>query len=170
MIELKTKEDIEKLRIANRIVAEILEILKNEIKPGVTSKYLDDIAREEAYKRGVRPSFLGLYGFPASLCVSINEEVIHGIPSESKVIKEGDVVSIDFGVEYEGWYGDAAITVAVGEVSDRKKRLIEGVERALYAAIESCKPGNNLRYVAKVIEDTLNSTGLLLCVITVDTE
>ncbi|MEJ5172147.1 MAG: type I methionyl aminopeptidase [Hydrogenothermaceae bacterium] len=155
MIELKTKEDIEKLRIANRIVAEILEILRNEIKSGVTSKYLDDVAREEAYKRGVRPSFLGLYGFPASLCVSINEEVIHGIPSESKVIKEGDVVSIDFGVEYEGWYGDAAITVAVGEVSDRKKRLIEGVERALYAAIEACKPGNNLRYVAKVIEDTL---------------
>ncbi|MEZ0322767.1 MAG: type I methionyl aminopeptidase [Hydrogenothermaceae bacterium] len=155
MIELKSKEDIEKLRVANRIVAEILNILKSEIKPGVTSKYLDDIAREEAYKRKVRPSFLGLYGFPASLCVSINEEVIHGIPSESKVIKEGDIVSIDFGVEYEGWYGDAAITVAVGEVSDRKKRLIEGVEKALYAAIEVCKPGNNLRDVAKVIEDTL---------------
>lgn len=155
MIELKSKEDISKLRVANRIVAEILTILKNEIKPGITAKFLDDVAREEAYARGVRPSFLGLYGFPASLCVSINEEVIHGIPTEDKVIREGDLVSIDFGVEYEGWYGDAAITVAVGDVSDRKRRLVEGVEKSLYAGISVCIPGNSLRDVAKAIEGTL---------------
>lgn len=157
MIELKTEEDISKLKVANRIVAEILEFLKGEIRPGVSSKQLDDMAREEAYRRGVKPSFLGLYGFPASLCVSINEEVVHGIPSEKKVIKEGDIVSIDFGVEYEGWYGDAAITVAVGEVSERKRRLIEGVEKSLYAGIDACKPGNNLIDVAKAIEGTLLS-------------
>lgn len=155
MIELKSKEEISKLKIANRIVAEILNVVKREIKPGVTAKFLDDIAREEAYARGVRPSFLGLYGFPASLCVSVNEEVIHGIPTEDKVIKEGDIVSIDFGVEYEGWYGDAAITVAVGEVSERKKRLVEGVEKSLYAGISSCIPGNSLKDVARAIENML---------------
>lgn len=155
MIELKSKEDIEKLKIANRIVAEILGIVEREIKPGVTAKQLDDVAREEAYKKGVRPSFLGLYGFPASLCVSINEEVVHGIPTENKVIKEGDLVSIDFGVEYDGWYGDAAITVAVGEVSERKKRLLEGVKQSLYEGINACIPGNSLKDVAKAIERVL---------------
>ncbi|MCX7739335.1 MAG: type I methionyl aminopeptidase [Hydrogenothermaceae bacterium] len=155
MIELKTKGDIEKLKVANKIVAEILEIVKDEIRPGVSAKHLDDIAREEAYKRGVRPSFLGLYGFPASLCVSINEEVVHGIPTENKIIKEGDVVSIDFGIEYEGWYGDAALTVAVGDASDRKKRLIEGVEKSLYEGINVCVPGNTLKDVARAIEKVL---------------
>lgn len=155
MIELKSQEDIEKLRVANRIVAQVLDILAGHVKPGVSAKLLDEIAREEAYKRGARPSFLGLYGFPAALCVSVNEEVIHGIPQENKVFKEGDLVSIDFGVEFDGWYGDAAVTVPVGEISDRKKRLVEGVERALYAAIEACVPGNNLRDVARVIENTL---------------
>ncbi|HEV08910.1 MAG TPA: M24 family metallopeptidase, partial [Sulfurihydrogenibium azorense] len=112
MIELKSKEDIEKLKIANRHVAEILHLLKEYVKPGVSAYELDQIAYEECKKRGVKPAFLGLYGFPASLCVSINEEVVHGIPRKDKIIKEGDVVSLDFGVEYEGWYGDAAITVA----------------------------------------------------------
>lgn len=155
MIELKSKEDIEKLKIANRVVAEVLEVVKREIKPGVSAKVLDEIAKEECYKRGSKPSFLGLYGFPAALCVSINEEVIHGIPLEDKVVKDGDIVSIDFGAEFEGWYGDAAITVAVGEVSERKMRLIEGVEQALYAGIQACVPGNNLKDVARVIENTL---------------
>lgn len=155
MIELKTQEDIEKLKVANRIVAEVLQILAREIKPGVSAKFLDEIAREEAYKRGARPSFLGLYGFPAALCVSVNEEVIHGIPLESKVFKEGDLVSIDFGVEFDGWYGDAALTVPVGQISERKKRLVEGVEKALYVAIDACIPGNNLRDVARVIENKL---------------
>ncbi|MBX0310542.1 MAG: M24 family metallopeptidase, partial [Sulfurihydrogenibium sp.] len=116
MIELKTKEEIEKLRIANIHVAEILNLLADHVKPGVSAAELDEIAFNECKKRNVRPAFLGLYGFPASLCVSINEEVVHGIPRKDKIIKEGDIVSLDFGVEYEGWYGDAAITVAVGEI------------------------------------------------------
>ncbi|MGB9765930.1 MAG: type I methionyl aminopeptidase [Sulfurihydrogenibium sp.] len=155
MIELKSKEDIEKLKIANRHVAEILHLLKEYVKPGVSAYELDQIAYEECKKRGVKPAFLGLYGFPASLCVSINEEVVHGIPRKDKIIKEGDIVSLDFGVEYEGWYGDAAITVAVGEVSDRKKRLIEGVERSLEEAIKLCYPGKNLKEIAFVIQKTL---------------
>jgi len=155
MIELKTKEDIEKLRVANKIVAEILQKIKEETKPGMTGLDLDKIAREEAEKKGVKPAFLGLYGFPAALCVSINEEIVHGIPKD-KPIKEGDVVSIDFGVVYEGWYGDAAISYVVGDkVSDRKKRLLEGVERALMAGIEKCVPGNNIRDIAAAIQGTL---------------
>ncbi|RMA92458.1 type I methionyl aminopeptidase [Hydrogenothermus marinus] len=155
MIELKTKEDIEKLRVANKIVAEILQKVKEATKPGMTGIDLDRIAREETEKRGVKPAFLGLYGFPAALCVSINEEIVHGIPKD-KPIKEGDVVSIDFGVVYEGWYGDAAITYVVGnKISERKKRLLEGVEKALMAGIEKCIPGNNIKDIAAAIEGTL---------------
>lgn len=155
MIELKSKKDIEKLRKANKIVAEILQKIKEETRPGITGIDLDRIAREEAEKRGVKPAFLGLYGFPAALCVSINEEIVHGIPKD-KPIKEGDVVSIDFGVVYEGWYGDAAITYVVGnKISDRKKRLLKGVEEALMAGIEKCVPGNNIKDIAAAIQGTL---------------
>ena len=155
MIDLKSKEDIEKLKIANRIVAEILQVIKEETKPGMTGIDLDEIARREAEKRGLKPAFLGLYGFPAALCVSINEEIVHGVPKD-KPIKEGDIVSIDFGVVYNGWYGDAAISYVVGsKISDRKKRLLEGVERALYAGINKCYPGNTVRDIATAIEGTL---------------
>jgi methionyl aminopeptidase len=157
MIELKTKEEIKKLRIANIHVAEILNLITEYVKPGVSAAELDEIAFNECKKRNVRPAFLGLYGFPASLCVSINEEVVHGIPRKDKIIKEGDLVSLDFGVEYDGWFGDAAITVAVGEISERKQRLIEGVKLALDKAIELCYPGNNLKDIARVIEETLKS-------------
>ncbi|NPA52413.1 MAG: type I methionyl aminopeptidase [Aquificae bacterium] len=155
MIELKTKEEIEKLRYCNQIVAEILQYLKEQIKPGITGVDLDKMAREECEKRGVKPAFLGLYGFPAALCVSVNEEVVHGIPKKDKIFKEGDLVSIDFGVVVDGWYGDAAITVPVGKISERKKRLLKGVEEALENAIAQCYPGNNLLNVSKAIEDTL---------------
>ncbi len=155
MIELKTKEEIEKLKTANQIVAEILQIIKEKTVPGMTGIDLDKIAREEAEKRKVKPAFLGLYGFPAALCVSINDEIVHGIPKD-KPIKEGDIVSIDFGVVYDGWYGDAAITYVVGDkISDRKKRLLEGVERALYEGINQCFPGKNVRDIAAAIEKTL---------------
>lgn len=155
MINLKSREDIEKLKIANRIVAEILQVIKEETKPGMTGIDLDKIARKEAEKRSVKPAFLGLYGFPAALCVSINEEIVHGVP-KNKPIKEGDIVSIDFGVVYDGWYGDAAISYIVGnKISDRKKRLLEGVEKALYAGINKCYPGNTVRDIAAAIEGTL---------------
>ena len=155
MIPLKSREDIEKLRVANRIVAEILHTLKELTKPGITGIDIDKIAREEAEKRNVKPAFLGLYGFPASICVSINEEIIHGIPKK-KPIKEGDIVSLDFGVVYDGWYGDAAISFVVGnKISDRKRRLLEGVEKALMEGINVCLPGNTLKDVARAIEKTL---------------
>ncbi len=158
MIELKTKEDIEKLRKANRIVAEILQIIKEETKAGMTGIDLDEIARREAEKRNVKPAFLGLYGFPAALCVSINEEIVHGVPKKNKILKEGDIVSIDFGVVYDGWYGDAAVSYVVGnKISDRKRRLLEGVEKALIAGIEQCVPGKSVKDIAAAIEGTLEA-------------
>ncbi|WP_457642332.1 type I methionyl aminopeptidase [Persephonella sp.] len=158
MIELKTKEEIEKLRYSNKIVAEVLQILKEETKPGMTGVDIDEIARRECEKRGVKPAFLGLYGFPAAVCVSINEEIVHGIPKKNRVLKEGDIVSLDFGVVVDGWYGDAAISFVLGNrISDRKKRLLEGVEKSLYAGIEKCIPGNTLKDIAAAIEGTLEA-------------
>ncbi|ACO04581.1 MAG TPA: type I methionyl aminopeptidase [Persephonella sp.] len=158
MIELKTKEEIEKLRYSNRIVAEILQFLKEETKPGMTGVDIDEIARRECERRGVKPAFLGLYGFPAAVCVSINEEIVHGVPKKNRVLKEGDIVSLDFGVVVDGWYGDAAISFVLGDkISDRKKRLLEGVEKALMAGIEKCVPGNNVKDIAAAIEGTLEA-------------
>jgi len=162
MIELKTEEQINKLRTANKYVAEILQYLKEQIKPGITGIDIDKMAMEEAKKRGVRPAFLGLYGFPASICISINEEIIHGIPKD-KPIKEGDIVSLDFGVVYQGWYGDAAISFVVGDkISDRKKRLLEGVEQALIEGIKQAKPGNKIRDISKAIENTIKKYRLAI--------
>jgi len=162
MIELKTPEQIDKLRTANKYVAEILQYLKEQTKPGITGVDIDKMAREQAEKRGVRPAFLGLYGFPASICVSINEEIIHGIPKD-KPIKEGDIVSLDFGVVYDGWYGDAAISFVVGDkISDRKRRLLEGVENALMEGIKASKPGNRIIDISKAIEQTIKNYRLAI--------
>ncbi len=158
MIELKTREEIEKLRYSNRIVAEILQLLKEETKPGMTGVDIDEIARIECEKRGVKPAFLGLYGFPAAVCVSINEEIVHGVPKKNRILKKGDIVSLDFGVVVDGWYGDAAISFVLGnKISDRKKRLLEGVEEALRAGIEKCIPGNTVKDIAAAIEGTLEA-------------
>ncbi len=157
MVDLKTKEEIEKLRVSNKIVAEILQIIKQNTKPGMTGVDLNDIAMAECEKRNVKPAFLGLYGFPAALCVSINEEIVHGIPKKDRIIKEGDIVSIDFGVVVDGWYGDAAISYGVGKISDRKQRLLEGVEKSLMAGIEQCYPGKDLKDISGAIEDTLKA-------------
>ncbi|NPA12741.1 MAG: type I methionyl aminopeptidase [Aquificae bacterium] len=156
MVHFKTEEDLQKLRKANKIVAEILQVIKENTKPGMTGVDLDEIARAEAEKRNVKPAFLGLYGFPAALCVSINEEIVHGIPKKNRVIKEGDIVSIDFGVVYDGWYGDAAISYIVGDVKSQvKERLLKGVEKSLEEAIKQCKPGNTTKDIARAIEETL---------------
>jgi len=127
------------------------------LKFGITGVDLNDIAMEECRKRNVKPAFLGLYGFPAALCVSINEEIVHGIPKKDRVIKEGDIVSIDFGVVVDGWYGDAAISYGVGKISERKERLLEGVEKSLMAGIEQCYPGKDLKDISEAIENTLKA-------------
>ena len=115
-IILKSPEEIRIMQEANQIVAQALHMLEKRIAPGVTTRQLDRWAEDLAKKRGGKPAFKGYRGFPGSLCVSINEQVVHGIPSKKVVLKEGDIVSIDFGVKYKGYFGDAAVTIAVGRI------------------------------------------------------
>ncbi len=135
-IELLTEKEIEKMKAANRIVAEALEYLKDLVKPGATAWDLEMAVRDWLKKNypKANPAFYGYRGYPAYLCVSVNEEVVHGIPRKERILKEGDIVSIDFGVELDGYYGDSAKTFKVGEVSKSIEKLLEGTEKALYAA------------------------------------
>ncbi len=159
MVIIKTKEEIKKMATVNKMVAEVLCVLKERAREGVTTEYLNEIAEEEARKRNARPAFKGYNGFPKALCTSVNEVVVHGIPSRKKSLHEGDIVSLDFGLVFDGFYGDAAITVAIGKISDEKKRLMEVTESALYAGIEQARPGNLLLDISRAIEETVHRGG-----------
>ncbi len=159
IIVLKTPEEIEKIRTSCRIVVEILQGLRELARPGVTTYDLDRFSEEEARKRGAKPAFKGYRGYPCSLCTSVNNEVVHGIPSPKRHLKEGDILSLDFGILYNGYYGDAAITIPIGEVSGKAKRLMEVTERALYAAIEKALPGNRLFDISATIQNCVEEAG-----------
>ena len=158
-IRLKAPWEIDLLRKANAIVAEVLERLKETIEPGVSAWELNQIAEEIARKRGARPAFKGYRGYPFSLCVSVNEEVVHGLPVKEKVLKEGDIVSLDFGAVYEGYVGDAAVTVAVGEISEEAKRLMRVTEEALYRAIDKARVGFRLQDISVAIQRFVEGHG-----------
>ncbi len=158
MIILKSKEEIEKIRHACQIVAESLEALKGYIKPGMTTKELDKFAEEEILSKGGRPAFKGYRNFPATLCVSINDEVVHGIPSK-KVLKEGDIVGLDLGAIYDDFYGDAAVTVAVGEIRDEASRLLNTAEGSLYAGIERGRAGGRLSDISHAVQSYVEAEG-----------
>ena len=165
MIVIKSRDEIEKIRESSRIVAEVLQTLREFIRPGITTWALNKKAEEVIKKRkaraafnGYKPSF-GSGAYPAALCVSINEEVIHGIPSTRRVIKEGDIVSMDVGVCYKGYYGDGATTVAVGEVEDRVKELLKVAEEALYRGIEAARVGNRVGDISFAVQSHVESHG-----------
>ena len=158
MIILKSSGEIERMKVPCRIVAEILQILKNEIKPGVTTMSLNNIAETEAKKRKARPAFKGYSGYPYTLCCSVNEEVVHGMPS-NRVLVEGDILSIDFGVIFGGFYGDAALTVPIGNVSKIALDLINATEESLYSAIEVAKPGNRLSDISHAVQSYVEARG-----------
>jgi methionyl aminopeptidase len=158
MILLKSLQEIAKMEVANRIVAEVLEGVREKIKPGVETRELDELAEEMCRQRRVKPAFKGYRGFPRSLCVSINEEVVHGIPG-SRRLAAGDLVSLDFGVKYDGYHGDAAITVPVGEVDPKAKALMEATERSLYAGIAMVKKGNRLSDISHAVQDVVEGAG-----------
>ena len=130
MIRIKTAEDLEQMREACRMTRDVLNLMEERIKPGMTTKELDEIAFRFIKGMGAEPSFLGYYGYPASICASVDDMIIHGIPSEDIVIKEGQIVSIDVGVYYNGFHGDAARTFPVGEVSPEKRKLVGNVSSA----------------------------------------
>ncbi len=157
MINIKSASEIDKMRVAGQVVAQILQILKNEIRPGVSTGKLNAIAEEEAKKRNALAVFKnyphprGARPFPGAICASVNEEVVHGIPGK-RLLKEGDIISIDFGVIIDGFAGDAAITVAVGEVEPQVQKLIKVTEEALMKGIEQARAGNRVGAISHAIQ------------------
>ncbi len=145
MIQLKTPEQIEIMKVAGRITGEALLVAKELIKEGITTKQIDDKIRMYIKKCGAKPTFLGYGGFPGSACISINDEVIHGIPSNSKVLKNGDIVKIDVGAQWKGFTGDSAATFAVGEISENAKKLIKTTEECFFKGIEAIEKTQNPR-------------------------
>jgi len=158
MVVCRTKEEIEKIRRAGRIVAEVLRDLRQMAQPGVTTRELDRYAEAKIRARGGIPTFKGYRGFPASICTSINEEVVHGIPSDRK-LQAGDIVGIDCGVTLDGYVADAAITVPVGEVSEELQRLIRVTEEALYRAIAQARVGNRLYDISYAVQSYAEAHG-----------
>ncbi|MBI2868288.1 MAG: type I methionyl aminopeptidase, partial [Chloroflexi bacterium] len=157
-IIIKSPEEIEVMRQAGKIVAAVLEILTKAIRPGMKTKELDVIAAREAERRGAMPSFKGYRGYPASMCVSVNDEIVHGIPGK-RVLREGDVVSLDFGVIYNGFQGDAAVTVGVGEVPPEARRQIQAGAGALEAGIAAARAGVRLGDVSHAIQQYAEGAG-----------
>lgn len=146
------------MEVANRIVAEILEGVKEKVQPGIETRELDELAEEMCRQRRVKPAFKGYRGYPRSICVSVNEEVVHGIPGP-RCLKAGDVVSLDFGVKYEGFYGDAAITVGVGDVGEKARALIAATEESLYAGIAKVKAGQRLSDISHAVQTVVEGAG-----------
>ena len=163
MIMLKSQDEIELMRRANAIVAEVLAELRERVRPGVTTGALDAVAEEMTRKRKARPAFKGyeVAGrvYPRSLCISINEEVVHGIPSDDRVLREGDIVGLDFGVCYEGFYGDAALTVPVGPVSAEDERLMRATRESLLAGIDEVVVGKRIGDVSAAIQTRVERDG-----------
>jgi len=157
-IIIKSDQEIAIMRQAGRITASVLEILKNELRAGMQTKELDEIAEREVKKLGGIPSFKGYHGFPASLCVSVNDEIVHGIPGDM-VLHDGDIVSLDFGVIYEGYQGDSAITAGVGNISPEAEKLMEVTRDTLQAGIKVAHPGARLGDISAAIEKYAESRG-----------
>ena len=156
----KSPQEIEKMRHSGHIVRQILNHLKGMVAPGASTMDLEKAAEKMIADSGAKPAFKGYYGYPCVLCTSINEEIVHGIPSERRVLKAGDIVSIDCGVVFDGYYGDAAITVPVGErVTAEVKKLLEVTEASLYKGIEQAKIGNTVGHVGSAIQKHVEGAG-----------
>ena len=144
---------------ANAIVLRTLELLKRSLEPGMTTEQLDRIAVRELEREGAKPAFKGYRGFPASLCVSVNEEVVHGIPSRKRVLDNGDIVSLDFGAVVDGYFGDNAITVGVGEISKELQKLLDVTEQAMFKGIEASRPGNRVSDIGYAVQSHVERHG-----------
>ena len=151
-VVLKTRREIELMREAGRISAMALKVAGEAVRPGVSTLEIDTIARKYIESQGARPNFLGLYGFPATACISINNEVIHGIPSRDRILREGDIVSIDLGAVKDGYHGDNAATFAVGNISDEAQRLIDTTRESLYVGLKQAVAGNRIGDISNAIQ------------------
>lgn len=157
-IEIKTPEQIDLMRRAGLVVGRTLELLRTSVRPGITTRELDAIAEDSIRSAGATPSFLGYQGFPGSICASVNDEVVHGIPGD-RVIAEGDLVSIDCGAIVEGWHGDAAITVAVGPVSEELTTLMSVTEEAMWRGIAAARLGGRVSDISHAVERHVRGSG-----------
>jgi methionyl aminopeptidase len=159
-IVCKSQSEIEKMRRSGHIVRQVLDELRKLVAPGVTTMDLEKAAAAKIKELGAKPAFKGYYGYPCVLCTSVNEEIVHGIPSPKRVLKAGDIVSIDCGVVLDGYYGDAAITVAVGDtVSLERQKLMEVTEQSLYKAIEQVKVGNTISDIGGAVQEFVEANG-----------
>lgn len=158
-VTIKSKQEIELMREAGRILAIVHDELAEIIRPGITTYEIDKKGYDVIKSFGCTPSFLNYNGYPASICVSINDEVVHGIPSKKRIIREGDIVSLDAGVIYKGFHSDAARTLAVGEITEEAKRLIEVTKQSFFEGIKYAKAGNHLHDISAVIEDYVTAHG-----------
>lgn len=159
MILIKSQREIELMREAGRILDLTRQLLEKQIKPGVSTLQLDALAEEHIRSLGAIPSFKGYHGFPGSICTSINEVVVHGIPSMKHILKEGDIITLDFGVNYKGYHADSATTYPVGQVSPEIKQLLEVTEKSLYIGLEQAKPGNYISDISYAIESFVKPFG-----------
>ena len=159
MIQLKNPDQIKIMREAGRITGEALLVARDHVRPGISTYELDRLVREHIEKAGAKPSFLGYGGFPGSACISINDEVIHGIPSKKRFLEEGDVVKIDVGAFYKGFHGDSARTIAVGRVSDEAQKLIDVTRASFFAGIDQLKVGGRLGDVGAAIDGLVVANG-----------
>lgn len=158
-IVVKNHDEIMIMKEANQIVAETLCMLQKVVEPGITTWELDRLAEELCRKRGAIPAFKGYRGFPGSLCVSINEEVVHGIPSRKRKLKKGDIISVDFGTKYKGYYGDSAVTIAVDKVSADRKMLLDVTRESLNRAIDQVVVGNRISDISKAVQSYVEAEG-----------
>ena len=158
MVILKSPEEIEKIYASNQVVAEILSKLESEITPGIDTLYLNDLSERLASEKNAIPAFKGYRGFPYSICASVNNAIVHGFPSKT-LLNEGDIISLDFGVRLNGYYGDSAITVAVGKISESARRLTRVTEESLYKGIEKAIPGGRLSDISHAIQTHVEAAG-----------
>ena len=159
MISLKSERELKLMRKAGSAVALILEEMAGKVRPGISTGELDRYAETRCKELGVVPVFKGYHGFPASVCISINDEVVHGIPSPKRILEDGDIVGLDFGVSYEGWFGDSARTVPVGKISPQAQQLIDVTRESLFKGIEQCRDGNRVSDIGHAVQKYVEGFG-----------
>ena len=159
-VVLKSQEEIEKMQRAGRVVREVLQLVRDHVRPGATTLDLERVAESRIAELGARPAFKGYHGYPCVLCTSVNSEVVHGIPSKKRILKEGDIVSVDCGAVIDGYYGDAAITIPVGQkIEPQTQRLLQVTEASLKAGIAAVKPGATLGDIGAAVQGVVEAEG-----------
>jgi methionyl aminopeptidase len=158
-IQVKSPEQIDRMYAAGQVVARTLAVLKEAVRPGITTAELDSVAEREIRAAGAVPSFLGYFGYPASICTSVNEQVVHGIPSESQVLRAGDVISIDCGAILDGWHGDSALSVGVGSIDPADQAMLDACEASMWAGIAQAVAGKRLGDISHAVEKSVRASG-----------